>query len=75
MEANELLQNRNKCSREGARGVPHCWPPLGIPHETAFMFSESFLHHTEWRRWMDVTDVNELWVSERMAGGSDVILE
>lgn len=51
MEASELLQNRNKCSREGGRGVPL----LAVlkprkPHSC-------FLRPG---RWMDVTDVNEL---------------
>lgn len=38
MEASELLQNRNKCSREGGTGVPHCWLSLSIPMKPLWSF-------------------------------------
>lgn len=41
MEASELLHNRNKCSREGGRGVP-LLAVLQHSQETTFVFSEAW---------------------------------
>lgn len=49
MEASELLQNRNKCSREGGRGVPRCRLLLSVPRKPHSCFLRP-------GRWRDVTD-------------------
>lgn len=74
MEASELLQNRNKCSREGGRTGPHCWLSLSIPMKPLSCFLSASppcrvekvdgCYRCQWA-------VGE-W---QMAGGINVILE